>query len=188
MGKTYEEEQYERGVHDGQKEGYFNDMWNPLRFYEPKEYIKGYEYGKEHRYNENGERYHNYSGTGINDKKEDKESSSDSNSSGSSCYLTTACINARGLADNCLELKTLRNFRDKILMKDYAGRKAIREYYKIAPLIVDAVNKREDSQSIWDNLYKEIRKAVSFVRSRDFNGAFEHYREMTSNLKERYLE
>lgn len=185
MGKTYEEEQYERGVRDGQKEDYFNDEWNMLRFFEPKEYDKGYEYGKKHRYNENGERYHNLNGTGINDKKDDTQK--EDSSSSSICYLTTACIKSMNLPDNCLELRILRNFRDKILMEDYTGRKVVKEYYKIAPLIVESINKREDSQSIWKSVYNNIRKAVSLVKSRNFNSAFEHYKEMALNLKERHL-
>jgi hypothetical protein len=103
------------------------------------------------------------------------------------CYLTTACIESKGLPDNCLELKTLRNFRDKILMKDTSGRRAVREYYDIAPEIVQAIGEQKNSEEIWQSIYGDIKSAVSLVMSRDFEGAFKKYFQMTSRLKEEYL-
>ena len=117
---------------------------------------------------------------------EDKDDD-DGGGGGGFCYLTTACVNSKGLPDNCLELRTLRNFRDKILMKDSKGKKAIEEYYKIAPLIIESINEKRYSQSIWDNLHGDIRKAVSLVKSKDFDSAFNHYKDMTLKLKEKYL-
>ena len=38
------------------------------------------------------------------------DGSSDDNDSG--CFLTTACIRAKGLPDDCMELQTLRAYRD----------------------------------------------------------------------------
>ena len=125
------------------------------------------------------------------DDKKDGGSSSSSSSGGSSkggCYLTTACVSAMNLSDNCLELSILRNFRDKVLILTSRGRNAVREYYRIAPEIVQAVNKRENSQNIWDAAYRDIRHAVSLVLSRDFEGAFKHYQEMSLRLKEKYLD
>ena len=37
------------------------------------------------------------------------------------CYLTTACVAARGLPDTCAELQTLRAFRDGILTRRPGG-------------------------------------------------------------------
>lgn len=45
------------------------------------------------------------------DNTEDSKSSSSNNNS-SGCYLTSACVNAKGLPDDCEELTVLRNFRD----------------------------------------------------------------------------
>ena len=42
------------------------------------------------------------------------------NSSG--CYLTSACIFAKGLKDDCHELTTLRQFRDQWLAKTTKGK------------------------------------------------------------------
>lgn len=133
---------------------------------------------------EEGVKYHEESG-----KSSDSGSSSGggSDSGGSLCYLTSACVNARGLPDNCLELKSLRNFRGKILLQNSIGRNRVREYYQIAPEIVQSINQRDNAKEIWNSLYKDIRKAVQLVLSENFNQAFEHYREMSLRLKERYL-
>jgi len=118
-------------------------------------------------------------------------SNSDSGDSGKSsgCYLTTACVNARGLPDNCLELQVLRRFRNNILIPSSTGKKIVKEYYKIAPEIVQAVNEQgiEMSGIIWNGVYNDVRKAVSLIFKRDFEGAVRYYQEMTLKLKGEYL-
>ena len=99
------------------------------------------------------------------------------------CFLTTACTLSRGLSDNCLELNTLRRFRDEILIKDAEGLEAVEEYYRIAPNIVNSINQREDSSQIWSLVYQDVKKAVSLVLSSNFDEAFKHYKEMTLALK-----
>jgi len=101
--------------------------------------------------------------------------------------LTTACTEAMFLPDNCLELRTLRNFRDRVLMPKLSGRRVVDEYYEIAPKIVQAVNRQSDAQNIWRNTYSDVRHAVSLVLSSDFEGAFKHYQQMTMKLKENFL-
>lgn len=58
------------------------------------------------------------------------------------CLLTTACVRARGLGDDCIELQTLRTFRDEYVKGLPGGQEAIREYYEIAPAIVRAIDPR----------------------------------------------
>jgi len=67
------------------------------------------------------------------------------------------------------------------------GRKAVREYCRIAPEIVQAVKEQEDAQNIWRATYRDIRRAVSLILSGDFEEAFEHYKRMTSKLQNKYL-
>lgn len=52
------------------------------------------------------------------------------------CYLTTACVEEAGLADDCFELQTLRRFRDNVLAHMQGGREDIARYYRTAPAIV----------------------------------------------------
>ncbi|MDO8460426.1 MAG: CFI-box-CTERM domain-containing protein [Nanoarchaeota archaeon] len=108
-------------------------------------------------------------------------------SSGGPCYLTTTCTSARGLSDNCLELTTLRAFRDQILIPSRTGRELVREYYELAPQIVEAVNTSGNSQSVWNDVYSDIQRIVGLVKGSKFNEAFNNYRRMTTALKEKYL-
>lgn len=80
----------------------------------------------------------------------------DGDGGGEGCYLTTACVRARGLADDCRELNTLRRFRDGYLRSRADGEAEIAAYYEIAPKIVKAVNARPDADSIWDRVYAEM--------------------------------
>jgi len=113
----------------------------------------------------------------------------DSEEESKGCYLTTACIESIGLSDNCLELKVLRNFRDKVLLQTSNGRKAVKEYYHLAPKIISSIKEHEKDgeQKIWSSTYKDIRKVVSLVLSKNFNEAFKHYSEITLKFKEKYL-
>ncbi len=85
--------------------------------------------------------------------------------SGSSggCYLTTACVGAKGLPDNCTELQALRRLRDEFLMPTEFGRKAVAEYYVTAPAIVEAIQSREGAHAVWEGVYREIVEAASLV-------------------------
>ncbi len=65
------------------------------------------------------------------------------------CFLTTATVGAIGLADDCWELQTLRKFRDNVLKTTSKGRLLVKEYYDIAPDIVDRINARSDAADIW---------------------------------------
>ncbi len=106
---------------------------------------------------------------------------------GGGCFLTTACVNARGLQDDCLELETLRAFRERVLMPSAGGRAMIKEYEHIAPLIVESIDSSEMPRSIWDGVYSDVQKAASLVIAGSYNQAFEHYKGMTSKLKAKYL-
>ena len=57
-------------------------------------------------------------------------------SNGGGCYITTACVHAKGLSDNCYELQILRMYRDTWLINQKEGKALIGEYYRIAPIII----------------------------------------------------
>ncbi len=99
------------------------------------------------------------------------------------CFLTTACVEAKGLSDDCLELQTLRNFRDNVLLQDPQGRNDVSEYYSVAPKIVASINKQHDAKLIWGKIYQDIKKAVDLIMRKDNQGAYEHYKQMVGNLE-----
>ena len=122
--------------------------------------------------------------------KSGSDSGSSSSSSGSNkggCYLTTACTMVMGLSDDCFELQVLRRFRDKTLLPIVEGKRAVREYYSVAPEIVEAVSQSECPSIVWNFTYGEILKAVRLVLQGSFKEAFDHYRELAMSLKKRCL-
>lgn len=103
------------------------------------------------------------------------------------CYLTTACVEAKGLPDDCEELTILRNFRDHWLKKQPGGAEEIAEYYATAPRIVAEVNKRTDAREIWNGLYDSlVAPCVQMIQRGEMERAREMYREMSLRLKEMY--
>lgn len=100
------------------------------------------------------------------------------------CYLTTACIEAKGLTDDCYELRILREFRDNILLRTPVGKKAVKEYYQLAPSIVNRINLRADSLLVWRSIYKDIIEAVCLIELGNHTAAFKLYKNMTYRLKE----
>lgn len=102
--------------------------------------------------------------------------------------MTTIYVNSLGLPDQCYELKLLRNFRDNILLKTNLGVYAVKNYYAVAPEIISNINTKEKDSAIfiWLNLYPEILKAVFYIINQKYNAAFEHYKNITLNLKNKY--
>lgn len=176
MTKTENDEAYEDGFKAGKEGNFLSDAGKiaalPIT-HRAEIWNKGYDEGARHRGEESSE--------------EETSSNDSSSSSDSSCYLTTTCVNVMGLPNNCLELQVLRKFRNKILMPTSKGRKAIQEYHKLAPEIVQSIDGRGNAEFIWKQIYTDIRHAVSLVLNNDFEGAFKHYKQVTLNLKEKYL-
>jgi hypothetical protein len=167
-------DEHDRGVEAGRNGDFIDDVvQGNTKSGSSSDYNKGYSEGQSDR----------WSGSSS-----DSGSSSSGGGSGGGCYLTTACVNAMGLPDNCLELSVLRNFRDKVLLKTQQGKITVQEYYKIAPQIVLAVEALgTKAKSVWEGTYSDIRKAVSLVLAKDFNGAYSHYKNMTQDLMRKYL-
>ena len=114
-------------------------------------------------------------------------SGSKENDSGG-CYLTTACVAARGLPDTCAELQLLRAFRDGVLALRPGGQQEIERYYQIAPGIVAAINQREDAAQIWNRVYEEqVEPCVRMIGEGQDEEVYRLYRAYTIGLGEKYL-
>ena len=128
---------------------------------------------------------------GWDNAKEQSESSGGSSSSGSSgglCFISTACVVARGLPDNCLELRTLRNFRDTFVRGLPQGERIVQDYRTTAPRIVTAITARQDSVAVFNDLYTRlVERSVALVQSGKLREAFINYQGIVQELKETYL-
>lgn len=113
---------------------------------------------------------------------------SGSGSGNEGCYLTSACVAARGLPDDCEELQTLRSFRDGYLSKQAGGKAEIEQYYKTAPDIVSAVNQDPDAAVVWSSVYEElIKPCVELIHSSRNEDAHRLYKSYALKLTEQYL-
>ena len=105
------------------------------------------------------------------------------------CYLTTACVKARGLSDSCDELRTMRAFRDEYAAKREGGRRDIGLYYKNAPGIVKRINVSDDPASIWKEIYDLlIAPSVELIKNGRNDEAYALYRDTTLELARRFPE
>jgi len=101
--------------------------------------------------------------------------SSGSAQGGLACYLTTACCEHKGLADDCEELQTLRMFRDSYVPKDIVD-----EYYKVAPGIVRKI--RGNSKEL-DYIYEVVLDCVQQIKAGKYNTALITYKNMVVKLQ-----
>ncbi len=104
----------------------------------------------------------------------------------SSCYITTACVTARGLPDDCEELETLRYFRDAYMLNQPGGMDLVKFYYKQAPKIVEVLDQHPESFAIYEELYQVIQDCVKAVQEERNYEAFTTYVTMVLKLRDQY--
>lgn len=102
------------------------------------------------------------------------------------CFITTACIQAKGLPDDCMELTTLRAFRDQYIALKANGQEMIKVYYENAPSIVKAIGQRPDALEIYKGLYEAICRCVNDVNEGKYKSAFQTYVNMVIRLRNRF--
>jgi predicted ribosomally synthesized peptide with nif11-like leader len=104
------------------------------------------------------------------------------------CILTTACIRARGLPDNCRELTTLRAFRDDYLKREPAGQAIVADYYATAPRIIAAINQDPLGPLVYADLYDRlVVRAVELIQAGHHQEALTYGLGIYGELKQRYL-
>lgn len=109
----------------------------------------------------------------------------DSDESG--CYLTTACVVSKGLPDDCEELQVLRWFRDTYVTIQPNGKQLLREYYVLAPRIVEVVNRLKNSGEVYNDMYNTIKLAVEAIQKGNYSKAYALYCSMAEQYKRQYL-
>ena len=103
------------------------------------------------------------------------------------CFLTSACIKARGLPDDCEELTVLRRYRDGYLKNRPNGPEEIRRYYAIAPAVVSRIDQKENAGEIWNRVYEEmVLPCVRLIQEGKNEAAYRLYRSYTEALERAY--
>ncbi len=103
------------------------------------------------------------------------------------CFITTACVEAAGLRDNCSELNTLRAFRDGFMLGHPDGEALITEYYAIAPGIVKTIREQPNAHEILRSLFAPIQDCVMLIKAGENEAALWHYVAMVQALKGTYF-
>ena len=109
-------------------------------------------------------------------------------SSDGGCFLTSACVEAMGKADDCEELTILRAYRDGWLAAQPGGKEEIDEYYRIAPQIVNKIKLSEKAQEVFAHIYNDmVRPCVELIKEKRYEAAYVTYKEQTALLASKYL-
>lgn len=98
------------------------------------------------------------------------------------CFITTAICKAHGKPDDCMELTTLRNWRDSYGMTHFP--EEVAEYYRIAPAIVEAINAKPDAEQIWKSLRIKLIQVIDDVIGGDNLSAHHGYNQLVDLAKE----
>ncbi len=99
------------------------------------------------------------------------------------CFVTTACVKARGLSDDCEELTVLRRFRDGYVKARDGGTEDVQTYYDLAPQVVRRIDAMENAAEIWDGVYSEmVAPCVALIRQGKPEAAYRLYKSYTLRL------
>jgi hypothetical protein len=104
------------------------------------------------------------------------------------CFITTALCEYFDKPDNCYELTTLRHFRDMWLKFQPGGEELVKEYYEVAPGIVEWLNglPAAEKDSVYVVIWNEyLSPTLRFIEAREYEQGKEKYIAMVDFLTER---
>jgi hypothetical protein len=107
----------------------------------------------------------------------------------SACFVTSACVESRGLPNDCYELCLLRLFRREYVAKRPDGARVLAEYEDKAPKIVSAIDAlgREKAKDVYGDLYERgVKRSVCLIQNGLWGEAYELYRAICEELEETY--
>lgn len=116
----------------------------------------------------------------------DNASDNHSGNHGSDCFLTSACVGYLGKSDDCEELTTLRAFRDGYMRGTSEGEELIKEYYAIAPQIVQKIDASEQKNCAYRYIYSVVQKCVGLIKQNKNEETMDEYKNMVLTLKKQF--
>lgn len=118
----------------------------------------------------------------------DYSSKSTLTSSDEGCFITTATCTAMNKPDDCEELTAFRRFRDDVLLSTPEGKLLVKEYYRIAPSIVDCISREADAADCYQKLYRDyILPGYCALAHGDTHTAVQLYSRMVESLAKKYF-
>lgn len=108
---------------------------------------------------------------------------------GGGCFITTTVFLTLNKDDNCYELSTIRKFRDEFMKKNELMRNDIFEYYEISPRICNAIDKLDNREYEYKQIWKNwLKLALRYIENNNNNDAYRIYKEMMFSLKKRFFD
>lgn len=108
-------------------------------------------------------------------------------SSGGLCVITSAACAALNKADDCEELNTLRAYRDKMKAENPVVAALVKEYYRVAPVLVEKINAELAADTIYSSLWENfIARTYNLIRAGENDAATAIYVDMVQKLCDRY--
>ena len=107
-------------------------------------------------------------------------------SESSGCFLTSACVEYMGKMDGCEELTVLRAFRDGYMQTIDGGAGLIKEYYSVAPNIVDRIKTSDGQDKYFKYIYGVVERCVKLISSGENERALNEYKNMVNNLRNEF--
>ena len=123
------------------------------------------------------------SGVSACDHYEDAYGDSYGGGDSGGCFLTSACVEYMGKADDCAELTTLRAFRDGYMASTDDGKALINEYYAVAPAIARKIQRSNQANEYFEDIYQTILRCIDYIKQGNNESAIAAYREMVLKYK-----
>jgi hypothetical protein len=103
------------------------------------------------------------------------------------CCITAACLESMGLPRTSLEMTSIISLLDEHMLKSFSGRREYVNYSRLAPKIVDSINRHQDNSKTWAEVYGQLWSVNNCVQDGDFNQAKRAYRGLVLSLKDRFI-
>ena len=104
------------------------------------------------------------------------------------CFITTAVCEYLHKPDDCYELTTLRAFRDGWLVNQPNGDEIVKEYYRLAPQIVEQLEQSDEKDLVYGELLDYyIAPCIKLIELNAYEACRDLYTEMVNKLKQKLL-
>lgn len=99
------------------------------------------------------------------------------------CFITTAVCEALNKEDDCEELMTFRKFRDEYMQETDQRKDLVKEYYKIAPVIVTYIDLNPNRLEYYETIWREyLLPCLKDLKANQWNTCEKRYRNMVYHL------
>lgn len=104
------------------------------------------------------------------------------------CFITTAACLALNQTKDCKELNLLRKFRDTYILQDKKdGELLIKEYYRIAPILITYIDCEWNPFAVYTELWVDyILPSCQEIQLKNFETAKQYYIDMVRMLCKKY--